>query len=524
MKSKFFVVAALFLAGIHGTSAAIINAASGSFGDVSVAVLKAAQGDTVVIPAGTNTWTGTMIISGITLQGAGVNQTVIRDETPIPPNGNGTPFLQMNTVPNAITRVTQIQFMQGIVNTIASNPYNYAGNVVIYGGSSNWRIDNSEFNLLTGKNILVYDDSFGLVDHNIFMTYNRIAVEVHGVGFGDADWAAPTQFGSANAVYIEDNYFSDANNFGAIDISNGGRAVFRHNTMYGSYFNTHGTETSQRYRSSRYVEIYNNNFNWGGGQQYNNFFTVVDIRGGSAVIFSNTAVGFWAFGTVDYYRGTDNDPNFLPYFGATGERGWDSNGPVLLSGTASVTSNALIVAGANWTSNQWVGCTVYNFNDQLCGIVGGNSANKIQLISSRTASLQETFKQGDSFEIHHIYPMMDQPGTGQGTLLSGDSPTPVWLNEKIEPVYTWGNSLFTVYQTPSQQVGQTGSSYPNLVQGRDFINGVPRPGYTPFTYPHPLTLITNAITSTNLVVNPPPTPTNSPSILAPPTGLKAQGL
>jgi hypothetical protein len=524
MKIKLLLAAVLLLGGLHHSTAAVINAASGSFSDVNIAVLKASPGDTVLIPAGTNSWTGTMVISGITLQGAGVNSTVILDETPIPPNGNGTPFLQIITTPAAVTRVTQIQFMHGNVNNIASNPNDYAGNVIVNGGGSNWRIDNSEFNLLTGKNILAYDDSFGLIDHNIFMTYNRIAVEVHGVGFGDPDWAAPTQFGSANAVYVEDNYFSDANNFGAIDISNGGRLVFRHNTMFGSYINTHGTETSQRYRSDRYIEVYNNNFNWGGGQQYNNFFTVCDIRGGSAVVFSNTAVGFWSMVTLDYYRGTDNDPNFLPYFGATGLRGWDSNGPALLTGTASVTSNALVVAGANWTSNQWVGCTVYNSNDQLCGLIGGNSANTIQIINSRTASLQVKFNAGDPFVIHHIYPMLDQPGTGQSDLLSGDSPNPVWLNEHVEPVYCWSNSLSLMYQVQTAAPSRAGTSYPNLIAGRDYINDVARPGYTPFTYPHPLTLLTNGVVTTNSIVNVPPPPTNAPPVLTPPTGLKAQGL
>jgi hypothetical protein len=27
-----------------------------------------------------------------------------------------------------------------------------------------------------------------------------------------------------------------------------------------------------------------------------------------------------------------------------------------------------------------------------------------------------------------------------------------------------------------------------LIEGRDFINDTPKPGYTPYTYPHPLTI------------------------------------
>jgi hypothetical protein len=521
MKSKLLLATILLLGTTHFLNAAVINAPSGSFGDVSAAVAHANPGDTVVIPPGTNAWTSTMVISGITLQGAGVNNTVIRDETPIPGNGAGTAVLQMNTVLNALTRVTQIQFAAGITNNITTNPNNYDPDIVVYGGSPNWRIDHSEFNLLTGKSIQVNNDSFGLIDHNIFLTSDRISVEVYGLGWGDPDWAAPTQFGSANAVYIEDNYQSDNWNFGIVDISGGGRCVFRHNTLVGSYFNTHGSETSQRYRSDRYVEVYNNTFTYGNGQQYNDFFTACDIRGGSAVIFSNTAVGFYSLAAIEYYRATDNDTGFTPWFGATGISGWDNNGPVLLTGTASVTSNALVVAGANWTANQWVGCTVYNANSQLCGMVSGNNANTMTFAGSRRTWLQINFNQGDSFQVHHIYPMLDQPGAGQCDLLSGDNPTPVWLHQQAEPIYVWSNSLSIMYNLPTPEPAVAGTVYPDLVQGRDFFNNTPRPGYTPYTYPHPLTLSD----SNNVAVT---IPTNSVSTnvvqLAPPTNLSAHGL
>ena len=521
MKLKLLFAAVLLLGGTRLSPAATINAASGSFVDVSNAIAQANPGDTVLLPPGTNSWSSTMVISGITLQGSGVNNTVIRDETPIPPNGNGTPFLQVNTVLNALTRITQIQFAAGVNNNITSNPNDYAGNIVVYGGSPNWRIDHSEFNLLTGKNIMVNNDSFGLIDHNIFLTYDRISVEVYGLGWGDPDWAAPTQFGSANAVYIEDNYQSDSCNFGWVDISGGGRVVFRHNTMIGSYVNTHGSESAQRYRSARYVEVYNNNFSYGNGQQYSDFYTAVDIRGGSAVIFSNTVSGYYSLTSIEYYRATDNDSGFTPWFGATGISGWDNNGPTLLTGNASVTSNALVVANANWTPNQWVGCTVYNPANQLCGMVSGNTANTMTFAGSRRAWLQISFNQGDSFVVHHVYPELDQPGTGQCNLLSGDNPTPVWLNQVAEPIYVWSNSLSIMYNLPYPEPALAGTTYPNLIQGRDFFNNTARPNYSPYTYPHPLTLTdSNTITVT--------IPTNNVStntiLLAPPTNLSAHGL
>ena len=202
----------------------------------------------------------------------------------------------------------------------------------------------------------------------------------------------------------------------------------------------------------------------------------------------------------------------------------DSNGPALLTGTASITSsNTLIVSDANWTPNQWVGCTVYNASQssQLCGVVTTNTSNTMKFAASRRAWLQVGFNKGDSFEVHRIYPMLDQPGAGQCDLLSGDNPAPVWLHQKAEPVYIWGNSLSLMYQTLTAVPSNASTTYPNLVQGRDYFNNTPRPGYTPYTYPHPLTL-----TDSNNVapITAPSNTTAATNELSPPTHLNVQGL
>jgi hypothetical protein len=521
-----FSAVCLLLAGWSQARAAVINAASGSFVNVSNAVAHAAPGDTVLIPAGTNGWASELTIGSITLQGAGAGSTVIMDETPIVSSGSGTPILQLSATSNVPTRVTQIQFAHGVGNNITTFPNNYGAEIVVYGQNPNWRIDHCAFNVMSGKTIRLGDDAFGLIDHNAFTTFDRISIEVFGSGYGDVDWAAPTQFGSANALYIEDNTFVDGNNFGWVDVSSGGRAVFRHNTCNGFYFNTHGSETSQRYRSARYVEVYNNSFSYAVGQQYQNFYTMVDVRGGSAVVFSNTAVGYWSVTSLNYYRATDNDTGFFPWFGATGLRAWDSNSPALLTGTASASAatNVLVVAGANWTTNQWVGCTVYNNVNALCGIVTANDSSSMQFMGSRRAWLQLGFTAGDTFTVHKVYPMLDQPGRGQSDSLSGDSPTPVWLHEASEPVYIWGNQRSVNYNVLTAQPATVGSQYPNIQLNRDFFNDIPRPNYSPYTYPHPLTLLTNAVANTNTVPAPPTNSIPATNNLAPPTGLNVRPL
>ena len=70
------VVAGLFLAIPSATQAAIRNAASPSLADVTAAINSAADGDTVMLPAGTAVWNSTLrITKGIALQG---ETTIIR--------------------------------------------------------------------------------------------------------------------------------------------------------------------------------------------------------------------------------------------------------------------------------------------------------------------------------------------------------------------------------------------------------------------------------------------------------------
>jgi hypothetical protein len=91
------------------------------------------------------------------------------------------------------------------------------------------------------------------------------------------------------------------------------------------------------------------------------------------------------------------------------------------------------------------------------------------------------------------YPCLDQPGRGQGSLLANYAPTPVgWPKQALEPVYGWNNRL-----NGSTSPIRTNTTV--VVENRDFFNLV-KPGYVPFTYPHPLVSGSGA--------QPPATPTN----------------
>ena len=80
-KYLFFALAgALLFTATGPLEAATINAQSVSLADVRAAVTLAQNGDTIVVPAGTATWASTLTINKpITLQGAGIGQTIIID-------------------------------------------------------------------------------------------------------------------------------------------------------------------------------------------------------------------------------------------------------------------------------------------------------------------------------------------------------------------------------------------------------------------------------------------------------------
>ena len=510
MKLKLIIqFTAVLLAGAFGMAQAATNtASSGSFADVSAAVASASPGDTVVIPPGRNVWTQTLNLSGITLQGAGTNLTFIVDETPA--SGNGLPVISIGTAPT-LTRVTQLTITVGVTNAYPFQKY--SGNIDVSGSSPLLRIDHCVFYWLTGKPIHFLGQVNGLVDHCSFqMQANALSIEMEGDGYGDLSWATPYVWGSSNALFIEDNYFSSVWHFSGVDVGHGIRAVIRNNIFQDGFIVAHGTETSQRYRSMRVAEVYNNQFFHPAGW----FSTGFELRGGSVLMWSNILSGYKSVATPQSFRATDNDPRFLPWNGATGLCGYDSNSPALLSGTASTTSNILSVAGANWINNQWVGCTVLNTNQKFVtstwqgaatnigsiGMVIANNSNTMWFASEVNpgSGLQIKFAAGDPFVVHRVYPQLDQPGMGQGDLLSGDTPAATWSHQASEPIYFWGNLASPNYGGALVQQ-DIFSSYPNVQAGRDFFNAS-KPGYVPYVYPHPLTIDTTPlIGNTNNVSN-----------------------
>jgi len=494
--------------------AAIVNAATTSFSDVLAAVSRASPGDVVQLPPGTNVWTQTVNLNGVSLRGAGTNQTVIIDEVSRANNGGQLFILTGN--PACLTELSNLQLRGGVTNT---SP-NYFGTVICSGtANTSWRVDHILFNGLYAKDISTLGNAFNVIDHNTFLM-KSIAIEdngyVNGDQFGDQSYALPPAYGlnSSNCLYIEDNVFTNilGQQAGACDGEVGARVVFRHNMVWNEYFANHGCETGGRFRSERSFEVYGNTFNFSPSAPNYPYWTIANIRGGSGVIFSNTLNGYTSIVGLRDFRSTDAYcGQWSPFCGANGTNPWDSNSPALyLSGTSSAPNGSgyLQVAGANWTNNQWIGYTLVNTNSGYFSVVNSNSANTIYYLADGLIQSHPpmTFGNGDHFKLYFVYATLDQPGRGSGDLVRDNGQdsngnlitintvtgTASWPREVLEPIYCWSNTL---------NGALTGmfSSYPGIQSGRDFYNNTPKPGYTPLAYPHPLTV----------------------SHLAPPTGLKA---
>ena len=80
---SFVLVSALFIVSPEPAHAATITAPTCNQTDVQNAINAAVDGDTVMIPAGMCNWVSTLTINkAITLQGAGIGNTIIRDSHP----------------------------------------------------------------------------------------------------------------------------------------------------------------------------------------------------------------------------------------------------------------------------------------------------------------------------------------------------------------------------------------------------------------------------------------------------------
>jgi hypothetical protein len=470
-----------------------VISSDGSAADLQAKVNQAQNGDTITIPPVTATWTtGVTISKAITLQGAGVGQTIIRDAVT-----NGSKTLQVTTVAGRLTRITGIEFVDGgAAGRPAPNGAKHFDGRNDDG--SQLRIDHCAID--TDSGAVVFDTTIGVADHCTFSSThtNYIILYFYGShwngdtgGFGDQSWHDPIAFGSDKFMFIEDSTFQyvGQGHGQCTDAYAGARFVIRHNTIVQGTTGNHGTESSGRYRGSRGYEVYNNTFK---GASWNKF--VAGQRSGPYLFHDNKISGYsaGAVASANNYRTEHNWPDFGV---ASGSNPWDFNEPAspYFTGTAASNSSgqSVTVSGANWAANQWKGYIVERatnkggLNTTPSALIQGNTSNTINYSADDYGGTL-AITSGDTIKINKIRFILDGIGRGGGSLVTGKPPVrPAGWNDQVsEPCYSWNNIIT-----------DAGNAHCNITDvgltvqiGRDVFNDTPMPGYTPYTYPHPLAL------------------------------------
>ncbi len=293
-KSVFFLILVMVLS----SSARVVNAPGGSRADIQAAVNSAKTGDTVQIPAGNFVVSGGITVpGGITIMGAG------RDRTTLRWGASNSAWMFTVNCSNGGRFVMNGFTIQGL------NPSMTRG-IKMINNCKDFRIYDNTFRKLNDRAIEIHGNTRGVVDHNNFIDNEPTAVVVYGDG--DAAWKRPLTLGTAEAVYVEDNYFEQINvddptRVHHIASNNGSRYVFRHNTIKdgninGNPVDAHGNKFYWP-RGSRSYEIYDNTFyavhRWAG----------LNIRGGDGVLFNNRFEGDYISPIHLIHEGRDGDGN-----------------------------------------------------------------------------------------------------------------------------------------------------------------------------------------------------------------------
>jgi hypothetical protein len=186
---------------------------------------------------------------------------------------------------------------------------------------------------------------------------------------------------------------------------------------------------------------------------------------------------------------------------ASGSYVRDGNAPLAGgSGTHNGNSNAVTLTDGTktFTTNQWVGYYLWNTTGNSGGRITANTATTVTANMS-AGTTDSDWDAGDTYKITGGYPVIDSVGFGPPDNFGATGNTQTfhgnyeWDNTYNQGLPSEGNANFAVGNTFSTwQTFYAGGS-PILVKptdliqsGRDFFNDTPRPGYTPYTYPHPL--------------------------------------
>lgn len=432
------------------------TAASCSLTDVAAAIAASSDGDTVLVPAGTCTWgTGRSYLAinkSITLQGSGIDGTIINLAADAPSYGNGTiGIVAKNVTVKGFT-----------INAPSGTTYATAFSV----GGNNFRISGNKYVGTTGTctGYFVYFGAvYGVIDNNQIIGSTGRQELIFGRGPTNA-WQTDNSVGGADNIFIEDNTLSNAGYL--TDCNSNSKCVVRYNTISSpSKIDGHGKCTNTPERSVRNMEIYGNHWTLTSG-----YFSSIEVRGGTGTIFynksDNSAGASW-LGLVDYATFQDICKGYAPNCGCPDAYPLHDQIGVGKD-PKSAASEPYYLWNNRRASNIWLAETGGGKlptspcrNDDKCGPTY-TSITQIQ----------------NNRDYYDFAPTFDgTSGTGCGTIESRPS------------TCTTGVAYWATNQSCSDQTGLVGANPTTPIAGTLYKCTAPNTwtaAYTPYTYPHPL--------------------------------------
>ncbi len=265
-------------------------------------------------------------------------------------------------------------------------------------------------------------------------------------------WNAVSYWGSADTNGNQSTYFetNDVHACGnCFDLSDNSRTVIRYNVLDNAGIGSHGADTG--WIGMRTAEIYNNA---GIFEAYSDSTTAAmpwwaNIRGGTFVWFQNT----------------------LPQISSTD---WGTKSDIaLINEPLQRNQGSFQCWGAGFTTS---GQYYPRPHQDGFGYINGATTYTYTPLGFSSAT---TYSNSENFV---------------GTVSLGDSePAYIWSNSRSQNV---GVSDYCSSTLGSYNCGGTSTYCPNtpepdvsaayIESGRDYFNGTAKPGYTPYTYPHPL--------------------------------------